>query len=246
MAGRVAYFGNNGLSIQSGGEIVTDNKGLATGRMIMKCKPEAWQDMPEIGAQHPYASFCTMERRSVRFTPGFWTILGDFVGCEKEVTDPTYDFNPGTSNEPIETINNFVSAIAGKPSAPLNGAIWRDENGDVTTDNKRGIFDRFKIHKDDGTQNPWAGCEEYLAASNTYFSKNWVQKSKPSGASRPLKVVSSPPGGKAPSFTAANYNWLEFPVAYSVRGLVYECSQRWLLSGPRGWNRVIYDGTGTP
>ena len=239
----VTYYGKTGFILNSAGELATDRKGLVSGRLMGKVAANAWSALPNIGSAHPYASFCTMEKRVVRFTAGFWQMTGDYVGCEIDETEPVWDFNPGTGNEPIETIDNFLT-IAGTPSAPLNGAIWRDENGDKTTDDAKGIFDRFLTHKPDGSLNPWAGTSEYLAVNNTILTKSWTRKSRPSDSGRPLKVE-DPPSGHAPNFSS-NYKWLKFPASYTQRGRVYECRQMWMLSGPKGWNRVIYDGTGTP
>lgn len=239
--GEVNFFGDTGLIRGAAGELTTDRKGLVTGRMSYKVRPGQWADMPVIGSRHPYASFCVMERRQVRFDPGFWVVLADYVGCEVNETEPVYDFSPGVGSEPLEITKNFVSEIAGKPSAPLNGAIFLDEEGSLTKDDKRGVFDRFKILKADGTANPWAGAENFLTMNNGVWSKSWVSRVKPSGiagSEKPLKIVSSPPGPN-PSF-GGSYNWLEFPPAYSVRGGVYDNRQSWLLSGSKGWNTVIY------
>lgn len=240
--GELTYHGKPGLHLQSGGELTTDKKGLVTGRLFYKVVPGRWDLMPRVGSGHPLAPFAGVEKRTVRFTPGFWQVFCDYAGCETEESEPVYDFNPGVGNEPIETIDNFVSQVAGKPSAPINGAIFRDPStGNITTDDEVGMFDRFTTTRD-GEANPWAGLVEYLAANNTSYLKSWTQRSKPGGASRPLEVVNEPPGN-APTFDGANYNWLKFPVAYSKRGFAYECRQMWLLSGPKGWNRVVYNGT---
>lgn len=236
------YFGKDELKLQSGGELITDRKGLATGRLAFKVRPGRWDLMPRLNSAHPHAPFAGMEKRVVRFTPGFWQVFCDYAGCEVEESEPVYDFNPGTGNEPIETIDNFVSQVAGKPSAPINGAIFRDpETGAISTNDDTGVFDRFSIMKD-GEPNPWAGLVEYLAANNTSWTKSWTRRSQPSGAGRPLQVVNTPPG-REPSFDGANYNWLQLPVAYTQRGRAYDCRQVWLLSGPRGWNRIVYNGT---
>jgi hypothetical protein len=241
--GDVKYFGKAGFVLASAGELTTDRKGLVSGRLMGTVQPNRWADMPRIGSAHPYATFCTMERRNVKFTAGYWQVYCDYVGCEVDESEPVWDFNPGTGNEPIETIDNFME-IAGTASAPVNDAIWRDENGVKTTDNTKGIFDRFKIFKADGSLNPWAGVSEYLAVNNSILTKSWTRKSKPADSGRPLKI-DTPPAGHAPAF-AENYTWLKFPAAYTERGKVFDCRQQWMLSGPKGWNGMIYDGSPTP
>jgi hypothetical protein len=240
--GDVNYFGAGGLIRGSTGELTTDRKGLVTGRMSYKVKPGRWADMPGLNSVHPLASFCTMERRQVRFDPGFWVVLCDYVGCESDSTPPAYDFNPGVGTEPLEITANFVTDIAGKPSAPLNGAIFLDEEGNLTEDNTKGVFDRFRVLKADGTANPWAGAENFLTMNNGVWTKSWVSRGRPhglAGAEKPLKIVTTPPGPE-PNF-GGNYNWLQFPPAYALRGNVYDNRQSWLASGPKGFNTIIYD-----
>lgn len=243
--GKVTYYGNPenpALRLAAVGDITTDRKGLSSGRVKWRVMPHAWADLPALGVQHPYADFLGMERRTISFAKGYWEVTGEFAGCEKEVMDPHYEFQPGVGTEPIETVKNFVSEIAGKPSAPLNGAIFVDENGDITKDNARGVFSRFTVTKADGTLNPWAGLESVLVANNTVWVKSWTQRGRPSGANQPLTVVDTVPGPE-PAF-ASNFNWLAHPVGYTVRGRAFDCRQVFLLSGDRGWNNVVYSGGG--
>lgn len=236
------YYGNEGLIVCSGGELSTARGGLMSGRMCFKVKPGRWADMPVQNSQHPYAAFCAMEKRQVKFGKGYWEVLGDYVGCEGEETEPAYDFDPGTGSEPIEVTKNFVTEIGGKPSAPKNGAIFVDENGEKTEDDKKGIFERFRILTAGGLANPFAGLENFLTMNNGIWTKTWVRTSAPTGipgAEKPLKIVTAPPGG-APSFGGA-YNWLEFPVGYSKRAGIFECRQSWMVSGTRGWNTTVYN-----
>lgn len=238
-------FGNQGLVLAPEGEILVDRAGLWTATCLYTVPKDRLDLVPALGSPHPHAPFLWLESLRLRFTPGLWKVFAAYAGVQQDETEPVYDFNPGTGNEPIETIDNFVSAVAGSPSSPINGAIFRDPaTGDISTDDAVGVFDRFSIMKD-GAQNPWAGLQEYLAVNNTTWTKSWTRRSKPSGAARPLTVTTNP-AGNPPSFDGANYNWLQFPVAFSQRGSAYECRQVWMLSGPRGWNRVVYDGAETP
>lgn len=237
----IKYYGAGGAILASAGELVTDRRGLVSGRCLFKVRPGDWRGMPALGAVHPYANFCHLERRAVSFTKGFWAVTGEYVGCEGEETQPIYDWNPGVGTEPIEITKNFVTQIAGKPSAPLNGAIFLDERGDLTEDDKAGVFEKFRLLTPEGNVNPYAGTEVFMTLNNGVYSKSWVRKVKPNesgGSEKPLSIVTSPPGPQ-PQF-GGSYNWLEYPVAYTSRGAVYECKQNWLLSGPKGFNTVIY------
>jgi hypothetical protein len=255
-----AYHGSVEWELQPGGELVTDNKGLVTGRMLFKGLPGAWPTMPQIGSEHPFASFCAMERRSVRFAAGFWEVTGEYAGTQNTGTGdesssdsssdssdsgsdsssgddnsweydlpPVYELTPGTGTEPIETHPRFAE-FAGTPSAPLNGAIFRDANGNQTSVDDAGVFDRFLM------TSAWAGCEAYLTPSGTVWSKSWVASAEPSSAG--VGITDSPPGSP-PNF-GGSYNWLTMPPSYSRRGRAYDCRQIWLLSGARGWNAELY------
>ena len=241
------YYGSQELIICGGGELSTARGGLMTGRMSFKVQPGMWKEMPQLGEEHPLASFCKMEKRQVRFGKGYWTVLGDYVGCEAAVeSEPAYDWDPGTGTEPIEVAKNFVTEIGGKPSDPKNGAIFVDENGEETADDKKGLFGRFRILDDEGELNPFAGLENFLTMNNAVWTKTWVKRRAPDGSptgteDRPMNIVSKPPGGSAVPKFGGDYDWLEFPIGFSARGDVFECRQTWMLSGPRGWNDTIYN-----
>lgn len=237
-----SYFGKDGLMLQSGGDLTTDRYGLATGRLLYKVPPERWDLMPKLGSAHPYARFAGLERRRVNFTPGFWQVACDYAGTEGEESDPEYELNPGVGNEPIQTHKDFVKTLAGTPKRPLNGAIFVDpQTGQMTKDDTPGKFEfsRFSVLHPRGQQNRFGGLESFLEANNTVWVKRWTRRSRPEAGGRALKIVSNPPGN-APSYDG--HDWLEFPAASTKRGFAYACQQQWLLSGPRGWLKPVYNG----
>ena len=216
---------------------MTARNGLATGRLIWKVLPYAWGDMPQLGDAHPFAWWMSCEKRNVNFTKGFWHAICDYAGVETDAADPEYDYNPGTGAEPVETSDRFVSRIGGKPSAPLNGAVFVDfESGLETDDDTRGVFSRFKLMID-GEKNLFAAMQDIITANNTTWTKSWAQRMKPDGGVKPVRIGT--PAGDPPTFPAG-YNWLEFPVVYKKRGSAYDCRQTWLLSGPGGWRTEAY------
>lgn len=234
MAGR---FGNNGLILEAAGELSVDRMGIWSGACRFKIPPNRFDLVPSMNSAHPHANFCLAERQRVSFTPGFWTVFIDYAGCVDEETEPVYELSPGTGNEPIETHDKFVSDIAGKPSDPKNGAVFVNANGDRTTSDLLGVFDRFS-HTIDGLRSPFSGVTDYISANNTVWTKSWTSKSAPSASSRIVKIAT--PDGPNPDY-GGSYNWLEMPTSYTKRGGAYSCQTRWLLSGRAGWNEVIYD-----
>ena len=143
--------------------------------------------------------------------------------------------SPGTGNEPIVTHDRFLSELGGKPSAPLNGAIFRDPvTGEISTDDATAEFDRFALMIG-GLRNPLAGVDSYICANNTVWTKSWTSRTKPTV--HPIRI--SNPEGPAPDYGGSS-NWLELPTAYTLRGNVYSCVARWLASGRGGWNNIVY------
>lgn len=229
------FYGTGGLILEAAGDISADRTGLWSGSCRFRFPRGRLDLVPRIGSAHPYANFLLAERFRVAFTAGFWTASLDYAGVDASESEPTYDLSAGTGEESIETHDKFVSDIAGTPSAPKNGAIFRNQNGDVTTDNASGRFDGFALTISGGGQNPFAGCERFIAASQTTYTKSWTSKARPAGGK--ISIDSSPPG--APSYGGSS-NWLKLPVSWQKRGGAYSNRQVWLLSGPQGWNSTIY------
>lgn len=233
MAGK---FGNGGLVLNSAGEITADRNGLWSGGCQFSFPAGRLDLMPGVGTQHPYANFLVAERFRLVFSPGLWRLSVEYVGSNVDSSEPQYELSPGTGNEPIETHERFLSHLAGKPSAPLNGAIFRDlETGFETSDDVLGQFERFRVILEGGGLNPLAGLEQYITQNNTVWTKTWTQRSAPSSGG----VRIAAPDGPAPAYGGAS-NWLEMPVAYTKRGNVYSCAARWIASGKRGWNSLVY------
>lgn len=229
--------GNGGLLLSSAGEITADKAGLWTGAVLYTFPAGRLDLIPGIGTPHPYASFLVAERFRITFTPGRWRIAMDYVGGFVEDSEPQFELSPGTGNEPIETHKSFL-ALAGKPSAPQNGAIFRNpESGAVTQDDTPGMweFDRFSLLLAGGAANPFAGVEQYISQNNTVWTKSWTSRRAPTATG----VRIAAPDGPNPDY-GGDTNWLAMPVAYTQRGNVFSCTARWLASGPRGWNSVIY------
>jgi len=230
--------GNSDLILEASGELTIDKSGLWTGTCVFNFPAGEVKLIPAQGAKHPYVGFLHVDRRRIVMSPGLWKVYVDYAGMEddRDETEPTYEFSPGTGTEQIETHPDFYTIIAGPPSGPNphTKPIYRDPvTGYISTDNATAEFDRFSLS---GTL---AGVESYIVQNNTIWTKTWVRKSKP--VTDPIKIVDKPPGADAPDY-GGNYNWLELPLRYSLRGIVYSCSQSWQCSGPKGWHPLVYPG----
>ena len=230
--------GAEGLVLSSAGEISADRAGLWTGSCQFSFPAGRIDLVPEAGTAHPYVGFLVAERFRLAFERGLWRLSVEYAGAHREETEAQYELSPGTGNEPIETHDRFLSHLAGKPSAPLNGAIFRDpESGMVTRDDTPGKwqFDRFSVLETSGALNPFAGQEAFISQNNTVWTKSWTRRSPPSA----YKVHIMEPDGPNPNYGGAT-NWLALPIAYTKRGNVFACRAQWIASGRRGWNPLVY------
>ncbi len=188
-------------------------------------------------AAHPrFSAMALSKRGGSRTKPGFWTVTYTFEGFLLELPQPVYELQASLDQEPIQAHPDFVSAIAGKPSAPLNGAVFVDpDTGQTTADNSRGVFREFAATTTGGAANPKAGIESYLVPGaewrETYFSAT-----RPAGL-RDLGEIDPPSG---PNPTLAGRNWLAWSHTYQRRGSIYQVTNTWKLSGRNGWDQDIY------
>jgi hypothetical protein len=227
-------FGKQELILEHAGEILVDRNGLWTGSCRFSLPKERFDLLPAVSAPHPYAAFLAVEKLRLIFGAGLWRVVADYAGMDAayDISESQYELSPGTGNEPIETHPDFIT-FAGTPSSPngINRPLFRDPvTGEISTDDANAEFDRFAL------DSPMAGVSSYIAQNNTVYSRSWTQRSQPSEGG--ISIVQNPPG-PAPNY-GGDYNWLEMPVAYARRAGVYSCTQRWLCSGPKGWNNDLY------
>lgn len=234
-------------------EVTTKRNGLSEG----SCSFEVTGDMrttvsraaflaklPVLGAVHPFVSFVWMDFRRLLFSPTCIRADCRYSGAEPgNYNVPQYELMIGMEEAPIETHPNFA-AIAGIPSAPLNGAIFIDPaSGQPGTDDDACVFDRFAPFVD-GEPNPKAGIEAFLNPVATY-TESYVTSALPS-ASGFGQRTSSVPGPGFPGSTGAR-DWLYMGYTYSRRGapgggtnVLYEVKNEWRMSGLKGWDEDIY------
>jgi hypothetical protein len=212
--------GRDGLILKHSGDITQDIYGEESGTCTFQVPPGSWDIMPGAGFEHPQATHMLFERRKVKFSPGFWLVSCDFRGVNGD-PPPQYELVYGSGSEPIETHPDFESKIGGKPSAPKNGAIFVGDDGNKTTDDAAGIFDRFLIKNPDDPATSFAGIDAYVDMNNIMWTK-----------------IEIPEGG-APTFEGRNWLYLGLSSG-GVRGASARHRQTWRLSGPNGWNPKMY------
>lgn len=231
-------YGRTGLIISEPGDVHTDLYGLETCTAVFKIQGDRDNlgQVPAMFSAHPIFTYLNMERRRISLTPGFIIVTGEYAGIPGGTTTPIYELAIGLSDEPIVTHPKFNQYIGGTPSHPLNGAIFLDQEGEITTDDSIGQFAYFQ-HVLNGSQNPFAGIESYLAADQIV----WREKYYTTGGIFQTQRVGyiSSPSGPVPSVPGPN--WLLTGVTYERRGNVFFICNEWRNSGRRGWNTTIYN-----
>ncbi len=236
-------FGPEKLRMLPGATLVEDKQGLMEGQVTWEAPNDRIMQLaPDLGSAHPYARFCTLEKRSFTFGgKGLATVKGNYAGMSPqrgEESPPTYELQIGTSEEPIVVHRRFATHIGGRPSAPLNGAIFIDPStGDQTADDKLGVFDRFALWIED-EENDLAGVEAFLDANEIVWRKKYTARSRPQDLSDVGKIAT--PEGPEPSVNP-EWNWRYNGMTYQERAHVFTVQKEWQLSGWRGWNKKIYD-----
>lgn len=228
------YYGNTGLIIAEKGTLATDRYGLDSATAVWKCPMDNIAAGPQLGSVHPIWNYLVMERRRLDIAPGFLIITGEYVGIAGGSTPSVFECSFAEVEEPIQAHPDFVTSLAGKPSAPLNGAIFVDfETQKKSTSDSRGVFLEFAPVVA-GNLNPLAGVTSFLSPQAT-MRETWMSTSAVSAGA--LGTISAPPFSVG---LPAGGNWLFTGVSFQQRGRVYANSREWRSSGRRGWNSDIY------
>jgi hypothetical protein len=252
-----------GLMLKHSGDVHQDIYGEETGTVTYQVFANDWSSVPGPagfssqagdGSSHPYISYLKFESREVNIKPGIWEVKVKYRGIpttyhNNDGTPPVYELNYGSGTEPIETHPNFERYIGGTPSAPKNGAIFVDANGDVTTDDAVGVFERFKIVNPDNADLSFGGIESYLDMNNITWTKTWATKDMSNlnvANLKKVKVDSVEDDPLFPAPTFRNRNWLYLGISSTgVRGDSARHKATWKLSGIGKWNKLIYNYTPT-
>lgn len=224
-------FGNQGLITESPGRVTTDIFGLETCTAVYKCPADRRGLVPAMFSQHPIFTYLNLERRTVDIQPGFLVITADYAGVPQE-SRHIFELSFATAEISIQQHPKFVTDIAGKPSAPLNGAVFVDENGLLTTDDSKGVFDKFRATIS-GAKNEFAGITAYLAPGAT-AREIWIAGTRASTAG--VGHISGAPFAAPPGT-----NWLFMGASSQQRGIVFSNTYEWRSSeGGKQWNPIIY------
>lgn len=126
--------GSDLVTVEDYGTLITDRFGLSTCTSVLKTPATNMANLPDIFADHPLWTALEMEHREVSIKNGFAIATCSYAGYippsgqeGNAGATPVAETVLGTSEDPIDTHPNFVSAIGGTAMEPLNGAVFRKE-----------------------------------------------------------------------------------------------------------------------
>lgn len=216
---------------QTGDTLRMLDDGSWEGTVKYKCR---WSSVVALApkrntARHPDFSVLVCTQCEVsRLKPGIVCELTatyrGFFGASNPNINSREELITNTSEAPIDSHPRFVTDIGGKKGSELHGAIFDDD----------GKWTGWKA------DSLYAGVESYLFPSTIYRSTQSVSGRPTSifnvGTTSGVTtgVVGSPPG--APS----GKGWLLISHTWNREGGLYSESVEYMLSGPKGWDSVIY------
>lgn len=208
--------------IQPESQIEVDRFGIARITILEKVYFEYLQDKGNVrplGQKHPVFPLMEITRATGTMgVDGFWGISYVYEGVLGAMPEPTYELNGSLEAQPIQTHPDFET-FAGTPSAPLNGAIFDEQEAFV----EFGISGGKK-----------AGIQSFMDPSATW-TKVSFSVIKP--MLRDLGKIEAPPG-QPPKMSSRN--WLFWGVSSRKRGGVWELRETWKMSGRGGWDEDVY------
>jgi len=182
--------------------------------------------LPIIEDEHPDDSRLQCYNKAITYgNLDMITCVCSYFGIAAKVTsDPSFDYQGGTSSEPIETHDRF-DVFAGDSAAPKNGAVFEDDGS-------------FKHFAGDGAGS-LLGVQYYLTPAVNVSVTYWTTK-KPNLSNR-MKIYKDPEIGKDIFKRVPNVkNYLLVDMPYRRVGNLYQVTEQYMGSGSRGWNETIY------
>ena len=170
---------------------------------------------------------------------GGYEVTLHYEGIEAKTNDDqtTFEFDVSMSEDPIESHPNF-DKIAEKYG-------WDDVEKLVPKTAPSSASSGSALGKSSSTKkNPLYGTESYLAVG-AVFRKTYAAQNIPASVLKGIgSIISRPPniGQFQIPDTGSKRNWLKLAPKIRRRGSAAEITEDWMLSGPNGWKKDIYDG----
>lgn len=232
-------------------EVNWDEFGVCTGSCHYNCVFDGAAVFVAEQVEHPDFDFMIRKSASLRRVEGGMAdVVINFFGVEASLQGSKYSLQATTSLQPIETHPKFHEEIGGygteqDKSHAKNGAIF----------DKVGKFVGFGPLKSGSSviENPYLGVRSYYQPSVLFEENSVCGEDHVEVALDNLGKISGPPTTPMlPDVTALDgyetmdRTWLFMGVNAKEMGKGIQRQRRWMLSGFRGWNTVIYGDSAAP
>ena len=214
------------LTRQTDSSYVIKNDGTIEASLTFTVDKANMYLLPAIDDKHPEDSRLQCYNKAITYgNLNIITCVCSYFGIAANTTsDPSFDYQGGTSSEPIETHDRF-DVFAGNSAAPKNGAVFEDDGS-------------FKHFAGDGAGS-LLGVQYYLTPAVNVSVTYWTTK-KPNLSNR-MTIYKEPEIGKDLFKRVPNViNYLLVDMPYRRVGNLYQVTEQYMGSGSRGWNTTIY------
>lgn len=226
--------------ILNASEITEDRYGLSSGSVTYRYVRGS---LPVVPTAHPSAPQLFLDKSTRRESGPFWELTALYVGVLRK-TDPVWEVSTSTSSEPIETHKDFYKwTLKTHPTGQLSNsekaALTKDSFEDWVQfeqpngANSIGAFRAFSPNAPDDLP----GVRNYMIGRQS-LRKIFYTNTKP--ALTAPTTINTPAG--APYSAPQGRNWIYMGANIRVRGSgkIFEVTETWDMSGPKGWNAVVY------
>ena len=202
-------------------------------------------DEMDIDSAHPTYAYLRKTGGTVTYK-GFkdvWERTRVYQGID--TTFETYRLEQTTSQEPIETHPDFVDEIGGTGADPLNNAVF--DSDEETAE--------LKYFPSNAPQN-LGGVSDYLVSGVTLqhikvktcstSCPNWESLDKVATQGGPGSCEPTLPDAPFSSSYSDGYEWLMVGCSQEKIGGALRVQYNYRLSGPKGWNDLIYKDNNAP
>ena len=195
-------------------------------------------DIPEVSGGVLLIGEQTRQNEGVMRTQ--WTFQG-IKGDGKSVTfkdrenSIDYEFTPGFAQVSIQRHPNFTKLVTdygGYPDSDGKSVLWPTI---ITIPNSSSGWSSSS----NGQTNPMFGVQDFFSLEGVYrfrYASLTVPKRSLSSAG---KIFTGGLPGETPELVEGR-NWLSLPIIYKRRGLIYDCTELYWLSGRGGWPIPVY------
>jgi len=235
-----------------------DDIGIASAELVYSCDWDVAVPLVSAITVHPDYDFLKRKTASIqREEANMAKVSIKFEGIDPsgggdpdEAVRTEYTLEGSSSSEPIEAHPEFEDNIAGKPSSPLNGALFVDpitgeqsdrDNGDGN-DLLAGVFSKFQCVSPTPSH-PKFGIKSYQEKGFVYTEVKTYSSASAASISinmNGIGTINTPPASDILPTVNSPRNWILSSCTAVIVGSGVKVTRSWMLSGRRGWDPDIY------